>query len=106
MKNELNATSRDGINKGTIFFIISLIVVLLIQLSKITQQKSIESIMFSATFVLLLLCISLLFTKRLPNRIFLMTLWLVFQAIVSVLISSHELTFSYFNKLLFFWPLY
>ncbi|OMD60019.1 hypothetical protein BSK62_26075 [Paenibacillus odorifer] len=102
MKNELNATSRDAINKGTIFFIISLIVVLLIQLSKITQQKSIESIMFSATFVLLLLCISLLFTKRLPNRIFLMTLWLVFQAIVSVLISSHELTFSYFNKLLFF----
>lgn len=58
--------------------------------------------MFSTTFILLLLCIGFLGSKKLPRKIVLLTSWLVSQTLVSVLISSQIISFSFFNKMALF----
>jgi O-antigen ligase len=88
---------------GNFFFLIMLFTLPLIQLSKVLKLPSLESALFSLTFILLIGCFISLFLRNPTLSIpYFICMLIVVLAICAVLYSADEISLSYFNKVFIF----
>ena len=88
---------------GSSIFLIMLSMLPLIQLSKVLRLISLESALFSFTFILLICCLIALFLRNpmLGIRYFI-CVWMVILALSAALYSIYDLSFTYFYKVFIF----
>lgn len=88
---------------GNLVFLILLFTLPLIQLTKVFQRPSLESVIFSSTFILLIGCFITLFLRNPTITVpYFLCMLIVVLAICAVLYSADEISLSYFNKVFIF----
>ena len=83
-------------------FIVLLGLVFFIQVFKILQLTSMESMFFSMTFVFLIIMVFAVLKEKVSKSILFIVFVLISQTILSVLIVSNDIDFSYLTKMLLF----